>query len=365
MSRSAPGFDAVILGGGIAGATVAAHLAGAMRIALLEREPQMATHATGRSAAMFVPSYGGPEARALTAASRAFFRRATTETPALFTPRPALHVARADRLDRLDDLLRPPLDAERLSAAAALQQVPALRAEAVAGAVMERDAGEIDVAALHAHYIRQARARGAEIHTGVGSPSLARHGGAWRLDCGAGAFQAPILVNATGAWADATAAAAGVRPLGLKPRRRTLVLIDKPDHWTTERWPIVMAADGRFYFRPYNGGLLLTGCDARLSPPCDAAPDEMGVALAVARFRQALRAPFAERIRARWAGLRTFTPGGAPRIAWDDEAPGFFWVAGLGGFGVQASPAIGRLAAATILRSATTSRRASMLAEHA
>lgn len=347
---AANSYGALIIGGGIAGASVAAHLAPHMDVALLEREPHLAMHATGRSAAMFVPSYGCPEAQALTAASKSFFKAAASEAPALFRPRPVLHVARAERAGLLARLGASPLEAAPLSGAEALALVPHLRPDTAAAAMLERRAAEIDVAGLHALYLRTARSHRAAIVAGSGETTFERSDGVWRVDCAAGRFRAPLLVNAAGAWADQVAAAAGVRPLGLTPRLRTVVLVDPPDGAATSDWPIVMAADGAFYFRPFQDQLLVTGCDETPSPPCDAAPSPLGVAMAMQRYTQATRAPDEPKVRRRWAGLRTFAPGGIPRVDWDHEAPGFFWVAGLGGFGVQASPAIGRLAASTILR---------------
>lgn len=352
MSPARPGvYDALVLGGGIAGATVAAHLCPYMKVALLEREPHLCMHASGRSAAMFVPSYGGPEAQALTAASEAYFLAAAAGVPALFRSRPVLHVAAPGQVERLSHLAMPPLNARPVDRREALTLAPILRAENLTAAMIEGRAGEIDVAALHAAYIRVARRHGLEVVTDVHHAGIDKVGGLWRVHCPDGARRAPVLVNATGAWADEVARAAGVQPLGLEPRLRTVVLVDPPAGATISDWPTVMAADGSYYFRPFQGRLLITGCDETPSPPCDAVAHPLGVAMAVDRFTKATRHPVGPRLAGRWAGLRTFAPGNVPRIGWDEEAAGFFWVAGLGGFGVQASPAIGRLAALGIRRS--------------
>ena len=347
--------DVLILGGGVAGATVAAHLAPSLHVALLEREPQLGLHATGRSSAMFIPSYGGPEALALTAASRTFFH----EAPELFRPRPVLHVAASADSPKLAALTRPPLRAQPLDSAQVLALAPILRPEAAAFGALETSAGDIDAAALHARYLQTARAHGAEIFAGVGPASIDRRGDGWHVRSAGDSFAAPILVNAAGAWADEVAASAGVEPLGLESRLRTVILTSAPDLDGVDGWPTVMATDGSLYFRPFQGRLLVTGCDEEPSPPCDAAPSALGVALAVDRFERMTRHRVDATLPVRWSGLRTFAPGGAPRIGWAADAPGFFWVAGLGGFGIQTSPAVGRLAAAEIIRGRGRARRRS------
>ncbi|HEX6858648.1 MAG TPA: FAD-binding oxidoreductase [Caulobacteraceae bacterium] len=342
-------FDALVLGGGMAGAAVAAHLAGRRRIALLEREPALAVHATGRSAAMWLPSYGGAAVRPLTLASRPFL----TDPPggfvgSLLAPRAALHVARREQLDVLGALAAEHPRLRPLSGVEARRRVPILRPEAAHAALLETDAGDIDVARLHARFVAMARAGGAEILTALGELRIGRVGPFWEVSAAGQVWRAPILVNAAGAWADDVAVAAGLAPLGLTPLRRTVVLVDPPASPGFGGWPVVKDVDERFYFRPFSGRLLVTPADETLSEPRDAQPDDLDVARAMARLEKACDHAVA-RVRYRWAGLRTFAADRAPVVGWSRDHPGFFWIAGLGGFGIQAAPALGRMAAAILL----------------
>lgn len=343
------GPDVVVLGSGIAGASIAAHLAPSCKVILIEREEVSGYHTTGRSAAMFMPSYGAEAIHPLTRASRAFFH----EPPpgfggSLLRRRAAMHVARGDQLAELDDLARRLDNPMRLSSSEAIRQVPILRRSQISGAVLEPDAGDIDVGRLHAGWLLEAREHGAEIRLGVGDYSIERRRGGWRLRGSGWTMQSPVLVNATGAWADATAIAAGLAPKRLEALQRTVVLVDAPPHDGFQDWPIVKDVREQFYFRPFAGRLLITPADEEPSPPCDAQPDPLDIACAMMRFQDV--ANYGVRaIRHKWAGLRTFAPDRAPIIGWSEEASGFFWFAGLGGIGIQTAPASGRLAAALLL----------------
>lgn len=345
MSR----FDVLVLGGGMAGAAIAAHLAARRRVALLEREPALAVHATGRSAAMWMPSYGGAAARPLTLASRPFL----IDPPSAFggpllAPRAALHVARREQLDALGALAAEHPRLRPLSGGEARRRVPILRPEAAHAALLEEDAADIDVARLHAGFVSMARAGGAEILTALGDPKIGRAGLFWKVSAAGQVWRAPILVNAAGAWADELAVAAGLAPLGLAPLRRTAILVDGPASPGFDGWPVVKDVDERFYFRPFSGRLLLTPADETPSEPGDAQPDDLDVARAMARLEKACDHAVT-RVRRRWAGLRTFAADRAPVVGWSRAVPSFFWMAGLGGFGIQAAPALGRMAAAILL----------------
>jgi D-arginine dehydrogenase len=213
---------------------------------------------------------------------------------------------------------------------------------------LETGAGDIDVHRLHQGFLRAARDFGARIIESAGAVVVSRLGGLWRVrgrDC---EISSPVVVNATGAWADDTAAAAGVARRGLQPLQRTVVLVDPPDDARFLDWPIVKDIDERFYFRPFGGRLLITPADETPSAPCDAQPDDLDVACAMMRFHDVALHPV-RAVRRRWAGLRTFAPDRAPLIGWDPTAEGFFWFAAFGGFGIQTAPAAGRLGAALIL----------------
>ena len=342
--------DVIVLGGGIAGVAVAAHLAGKAKVALLEREPLLGQHTTGRSAAMFLPSYGGPGVRRLTRASRAFLAAPPSafERP-LLTPRAALHVARKDQLGDLAALAGDLPLAAQLTAVQVRRLAPSLRPGAVGGGLLEANAADIDVAELHAGFVRMCRVGGGLVRTGMEGPTARRARGQWLAQAADGtSFRAPVLVNAAGAWADAVALEAGVAPIGLAPLRRTAVLIDPPDDDGFAGRPIVKGIGEGFYYRPFGGGLLLTACDETPSGPCDPQPSQLDIAAAVARFESVATWPV-RRVRRAWAGLRTFAADRRPVIGWAADSPGFFWMAGLGGVGVQTAPAAGRLAATLIL----------------
>lgn len=338
-------FDVLILGGGIAGATLAAHLAPRLRVAVLEREPALGHHATGRSAAMFLPSYAGPAVRPLTAASRRFLASPPRGFGgSLLTPRAAIWTSAEAASPDLSD--RPGL--RPLESGEARRRVPILRAEAARQAWLETDAADIDAARLHMGLLRLAREAGGAVHAGLDELAVRRKGRLWRVRAAEAAFEAPILVDAAGAWADEAAQAAGAAPLGLRPLQRTVVLVDPPTAPDFLRWPTVKALDDSFYFRPFAGRLLATPCDEIPAQPHDAQPSLLDVARAVQRLAQAADHPV-RHVRHRWAGLRTFAPDRAPVFGWANDAAGFFWLAGLGGFGIQTAPAVGRLAAALLL----------------
>jgi D-arginine dehydrogenase len=342
--------DFIVVGAGMAGASAAAHLAPRGRVAILEREEQPGYHTTGRSAALFSAIYGNAVVRALTRASRPFL----FEPPAGFAPTPlvqpraTMYFAREDQLAALDRL-RADADiraATRLLAAdEARAQVPAFRAGYLAAAALEEGSADIDVHALHQGFLRQARAHGARLHCGAPIAALRHARGRWRLETPAGAIEAPVVVDAAGAWGDELARAAGAAPLGLQPLRRTALTIPPPEGVDVAPWPAAIDVDEQFYFKPDAGALLLSPADETPSPPCDAQPEELDVALAVDRFEQATGRPV-RRVAHRWAGLRTFAPDRTPVVGFDPRVEGFFWLVGQGGFGIQTAAALGRVAAA-------------------
>ncbi len=346
--------DLIILGAGMAGASLAATLAPQMRVLLLEAESQPGRHATGRSAAMFFESYGNATVRALTRASRPFLEHpgADFADVLLLSPRGCLFVADAARATALEALLQGP-DApptlQRLQPHEALQAVPILNPGWLAAAAADESGHDIDVAALHQGFLRQARRHGAHIVLDAGEPALQRSAGMWQLQSRAGRFAAPLLANATGAWADTVARQAGARPVGLQPMRRSVLTLPAPPGHDHRGWPLVIAADESFYFKPDAGQLLLSPANEDPMPPCDVAPEEMDIALAVHRFEEATTVRV-QRINHRWAGLRSFVADRSPVAGFDNQAEGFFWLAGQGGYGIQMAPALARAAAALLLR---------------
>lgn len=343
-------FDAVIVGAGIAGASLAAFAAPHARVLLLEMEAQPGYHTTGRSAAFYAETYGGPGVQPLTSASRAFLE----SPPAIFegsllAPRGCLHVADVQGLGALEalaeDFTGSGVAMRWLDAQERRHRLPFMR-EAVA-AIEEPGCTDIDVARLHQGLLRMARAAGATVLTGAELLAAERADGVWRIETRTGPVEAPLIANAAGAWADDIAARSGVPPLGIAPMRRTVVVIEVEPAARGDL-PLIIDARGRFYFKPDTGRLWLSPHDETPSPPCDAQPDELDVATVVDLFERAADWPI-RRVVHSWAGLRSFAPDRLPVLGFDPGAQGFFWCAGQGGFGIQTAPAAGRLAAALLL----------------
>ena len=354
MSRTETA-DAIVIGAGIAGASVAAELMlagapGLRRIILLERESQPGYHTTGRSAAIYTSAYGPPLIRALTRASHRFFRgQGPGEPPqGLLKPRGALFVARADQTASLE-ALQSELGAAvvPLDGAEARRKSPLLREGYASAAAYDSAASDIDVAALHQHYLRRFKALGGALITNADVIAIGRQGGDWKIETPQGRMRAPIVVNAGGAWADTLGEMAGLAPLGLRPLRRTALIVAAPEGARPDAWPLTVDVDEQFYLKPDAGRLLISPADETLSPPCDAQPDEMDVAICVDRIETAFDLQI-RRIENKWAGLRSFLPDGNPVAGYDADGAGFFWLAGQGGYGIQSAPAMARAAAALI-----------------
>lgn len=341
-----PTFDFAVVGAGIAGASLGAKLAPHGSVLLLEAEDHPGYHATGRSAAFWTESYGGPLVQPLTTASGPFLRE-----HGMLTPRGALTLARAEEQVELDAFAREfaalGVRIEQLDRAALAVRLPGLRDQWVAG-VHEPDCCDIDVAGLHQHWLAAARAGGAELWSRARLEQAERAGPDWLLTLADGRrAAASVLINAAGAWADQVAGAAGARPLGITPYRRTvaqLQLVDAPP----PDLPLVLGIDGSFYFKPEAGRLWLSPHDETPSPPCDAAAEEIDIAIAIDRFENVVDWPIV-RIEHKWAGLRSFAPDRLPVYGFDPVQPAFFWFAGQGGFGIQTAPAAADLATALLL----------------
>jgi D-arginine dehydrogenase len=342
-------FDICVIGGGLAGLSAAAGLAAHRSVVLVEREQHWAYHSTGRSAALFAESYGNTPVRALTRASRDFYlasdgeRRFTQERGALF-------VATAEQQKSLDALYGALSEASPrlmlLDAAATLTLCPALRPDTLSGALLDPDARDIDVAAVVDYYVRQFRSCGGQQRRDTEILGLNYTRGQWHIRAGAGEIRAAVVVNAAGAWADEVARAAGVAVVGLEPRRRTAVRVSAAP-WNVAQWPCVFDVLEQWYFRPDAGALLLSPADETPSVPCDAQPDDYDVALAIERVEAATRL-VVERPLSTWAGLRTFAADRTPVIGFDPDAPGFYWLAGQGGYGIQMAPALAQLVVAQV-----------------
>jgi D-arginine dehydrogenase len=343
--------DVAVVGGGIAGVSAACELAETGRsVVLLEQEEQLAHHTTGRSAAIFLESYGPPAVRALTVASRADYDAAPERfgTPRLLEPRSALWIAPPSQRADLARLMAEVPTLEAVEVAEALARCPALRPEHVAAAAVEPDAAAIDVLALHQGYVRGLGSRGGEVLRSARVTAIASDGAGWRLRSTAGDLAAEVVVLAAGAWIDELAVAAGGTPIGLRPLRRTIAVCRVPPGAPLDPdGPLVSDAAHTWYFKPEGPNVLVSPADETPSPPCDARPDEADVALGIERVNEATTLGLRSVVSA-WAGLRTFAPDRVPVVGEDARCPGLFWLAGQGGYGIQTAPALARCLAGLV-----------------
>jgi D-arginine dehydrogenase len=339
-------YDVAIVGAGIAGASLAAELAPHARVLLLEAEERPGYHATGRSAAFWSETYGGPGIQPLTTASGPMLR-----AHGVLEPLGSLHIGRADEAAAIDGFLAAFAGSGvQLRAVDPRDTLPGLRPEWSLG-VIEPSCEYIDVGALHQAYLAALRKAGGELVVSAALKAATRDAAGWTLDTSAGRFHADILVDAAGAWADAVAERAGARPLGIRPYRRTMVQL-RTDPAPPPGCPHVAHIGGSFYFKPEAGGRLwLSPHDEIATDPCDAQPEELDVAIAIDRLEHVVDWRV-EKLEHKWAGLRSFAPDRLPVYGFDARVPGFFWCAGQGGFGIQTAPAAARLAAAVLLRRA-------------
>lgn len=356
--RAARRCDVLVIGGGIAGASLASEIAPFRRVILLEREDRLAYHSTGRSAALFSQAYGPEPVRALSAASRDFLFRPPMGFADGPLMRPRGHLVFGLRgqeaaLDAMAEDFRRHADGiERLSADDTICRVPALNPRQVGGGVFEPGAADIAVQRLHRGYLRLFRAFDGELICGGRVKSLTPEGAGWLVETGAGRIAAAVVVNAAGAWADEIVDRAGGSPLGLTARRRTAITVELAAPINAVDWPMTGDLDETVYFKAEPGRLLVSPADQTPVPPSDVQAEDLDVTAAVLRLER-LTAMRVKRVVSRWAGQRTFAPDGLPVIGWDcDRAggrPGFFWFAGQGGYGIQIAPAAARLAGRLLL----------------
>ena len=353
-------FDFVIIGAGMAGASAAYFLAqdgegdAADRVLLLEMEAQPGYHTTGRSAALYTEAYGNAAIRALTSAGRTFLLAPPdgfTDTP-LLTPRGVMFIGRADQQAALDEVFTSAAlhvdSIHHLNEADVRERIPVVRPGYAAAGVLEADAMDMDVNALHQGFLRGARRHGAELRTNARVDGLTRRDGAWRISLGHEEISAKVIINAAGAWCDKIAALAGAETVGLVPKRRTAILFDGPTDQAFAAWPALIDADEEFYARPESGALMGSPADETPMEPCDVQPEELDIAIAVDRLQQATSLEIPRVIRS-WAGLRSFVEDKTPVVGFDAKVDGFFWLAGQGGYGIQPAPSMGRVSAALAL----------------
>ncbi|MDR9393851.1 NAD(P)/FAD-dependent oxidoreductase [Roseovarius sp. SYSU LYC5161] len=340
--------DIIVIGGGIAGVSAAAELAAGARVTVLEGEAQLGYHATGRSAAIFIRNYGNATLRALNAAAEPFFLEPEGVSDAsLLSPRGEMLLAAEDELDTLAEYCAGGSGLDRLMPAEAVALVPILRQDAIAAAVIERAARDIDVDRMLQGYARLLKSRGGRVITGAQVEAISRQGDDWQVVAGGEALTAGIVVNAAGAWADAVARLAGAVPVGVQPMRRSAALLPAPAGHDMSGWPLFGAVSETWYAKPDAGRLMVSPADEEPVEAHDAWADDMVLAEGLYRYEQAVTEPVT-RVEANWAGLRSFAPDRTPVAGFDPQQPGFFWLAGQGGYGVQTAPALARLTAALI-----------------
>ena len=345
--------DIIVIGAGMAGASAAAHLAENAQIILLEGEDQPGYHSTGRSAALFSETYGNLAVRILTRAGRGFYEERVGGLAAhpILTPRGVLVYAMPGQEGLLDSAWAElsPLDPtiRRLDAGETRALVPVLRPDKIIAAIHEPGAMDIDVHGLHAAYLRLLRRRGGRLVTAAPVVRLRHSAGTWTATTAEGDFTAPVIVNAAGAWADAVAALAGLAPVGLVPKRRTALIVAPPPGIDVGAWPLTIDAAETGYFKPEAGKLVVSPADETPVEPSDVQPEELDIAIAVDRLteRTTIAVTHVER---KWAGLRSFVADKRPVVGFDPLASGFFWLAGQGGYGIQAAEGLARSTAMLI-----------------
>jgi D-arginine dehydrogenase len=348
---TAQDFDIAVIGAGMAGSTAAAFLSSDQRVALIEAEEVPGYHTTGRSAAIWIQNYGPPDVRALTRLSRSFYQdppAGFAEVP-LIRQRPVLMLASESQLPELENALESGHGIRRASIEEAYALVPALRPGYLAGATMEEDAFDMDVAAIHQGFLRMLRSNGGVLGLRNRAGRIEKRGDQWDIETTSGSvFRAPVVVNASGAWGDHVATLAGAAPLGLNPCRRTAAIID-PSPFDVSNWPMIVDVGEEWYARPEaRTRLMVSPADATPTFPHDVQPEEIDVAIGIDRMQQALDIEV-RRVEHSWAGLRTFTPDGSLAFGWDPKVSGFFWCVGQGGYGIQTGPGAGRFVADLVL----------------
>lgn len=347
--------DVIVIGGGIGGVSLGYELASDRRVTLLEREKTLAFHTTGRSAALFLETYGNSTIRALTTASREFLMNPPEHFRSeLLAPRPLLQIAAVGRGDALEamyaDVSRLTPDAQLVSPTDAREFFPPLRPELIDCALYEPHSMEVDVHALHQGFVRGLRDRGGRVHTRAGVTQLRRIDGLWHVHTTDGSVHtAPLVVDAAGAWADVVGALAGADPIGLVPMRRSVFMVAAPENLDTANLATLSDMDEKFYIKPEGAQLLCSPADETPIEPSDARPDELEIARAFDDIAEATTLT-GRHLRSSWAGLRSFVPDRTPVVGFDRKVEGFFWCAGQGGYGIQTCAALARVGASLVRR---------------
>lgn len=330
-------WDFIVIGGGIGGLSAAAHLAPLGSVLVMERERDLAYHASGRSAAMYLRGYGNAAVRVLNDASADGHAAA-----GVLGPRRMLMVAPLGDEAQLEDEAAD-MGLTRVTLEEARSILPILNLDRVSGAAaMEADA--VDTDALCQYYARQCRAAGGVLRTGAGVDGIERGPDGWTVRAGDAEERAKVIVNAAGAWVDQVAELAGVAPLGFQPFRRSMAVLPAPVGHDVAQWPFTLCTRDAWYAKPEGGRWLVSPSEEDLVEPHDAWADDMVIAEGLARYEAMVTAPVT-RVETSWAGLRTMSPDRALVLGPDPGEPGFIWCAGQGGYGFQVAPAAGKLIA--------------------
>lgn len=341
--------DFLVIGAGMAGLSAAARLSPHGRVVVLEMEERPGYHTTGRSAAIFILNYGNSVLRVLNHASEEVLRTGGEISESGFlTERGIIYACRAGHEPYLDRELEGAARMEEITPDEAVRLFPLLKREMLVRAAIERTASDIDVDALLQSWLRWMRTHGGALTPRAEATSINRVGDVWRVETPAGTFEAPVVVNAAGAWGDVIAERAGIATVGLKPLRRSIAVVPAPEGHDTQHWPMVVSAAEDWYIRPDGGRFWISPADEDPVEPHDAWPDDMMLAEGIDRCQQMVNIDVM-RLETSWAGLRNFVADRSPVVGREPDAEGFYWLVGQGGYGIQTSPALSRLAADLIL----------------
>lgn len=346
-------YDVLVIGGGISGVSIAYEIAQTRLVGLLDMEPALAYHTSGRSLAAFLESYGGPVIRALTTGSRAVFENPPDAMePPLLSPLGMLWLGPeggSEQIHALHDAVHGLVpDAYTVTPAEAEQINPALRKGYTEIGMFEPGATEIDVHKLHQGYVRGLRRCKGDVHMSAKVTLICRVGSSWQVTDAAGnEYEAETIVNAAGSWVDQIAELAGVKPIGIRPLRRTAFLVAAPDGLTAQGIPLTGNIGHTWYFLPQGEMFACSPAEENLLEPCDAKPDELEIARALDELNDATILN-ARHIKSPWAGLRNFVPDRVPVVGYDERVEGFFWYAAQGGYGIQIAPALSVMGAALL-----------------
>ena len=342
--------DILVIGAGIAGAGVTAQLAADKSVVIFDMESRPGYHSTGRSAAMFAMNYGNDPIKKLNRASWPMLNNLAPEyfPHPVLTDRGVLHIADENSLEEFEELMAGADDIERMSPEEAATIVPIIDVSKCVAAGLEREAKDLDVAALHQGWLKQAKHLGAEIVCDAKVLAATRKDGVWHVETSKGTYVANVIINAAGAWADEVALLFGVDQVGLVAKRRTIATLPSSHPEVSHGWPMLLSASEDWYMKPDAGSFLVSPADEDPVPPHDVFVDDMVLAEGLYRFSEATDYEVTH-VEGSWAGLRVFAPDKTPVCGFASTVEGFFWLAGQGGYGIQTSPALSLLAAQMVL----------------